>query len=84
MARRAAHGREIADDAGDGLAPDKLGRGFEREMHVLHQGVGFEQGVLVLRAAHHGAVIPCPGDDIAVELHSAHEFADEVVFSDVG
>jgi hypothetical protein len=84
MPWRAAHGREVAHHTGDGLATDELRRRFEREMHVLHQRVGFEQRVLVFRAADDGAVIASSGDDIAVELHAAHEAADELVFSDFG
>ena len=84
VAWRAAHGGEVANDAGDGLPPDELWRGFEREVNVLHQRVGLEQGVLVFRAANDGAVVAGTGDDIAVEFHAAHELADELVFSDVG
>ena len=84
VSRRSAHGGKVADDAGDGLATDEFRRGLEREVHVLHQRVGFEQGVLVFRAADDGAVVTGSGDDIAVQFHAAHELADELVFSDVG
>ena len=84
MPRRAAHGREVTHDPRDGLPPDELRRCFEREMHILHQRVRFEQRVLILRAAHHRAVIPRACDDIAIELYPPHEAADELVFSDFG
>ena len=76
--RRPGHRRDVAQAAGERLAPDFFRRRFPGEMNSLNHRVGLEQNQFFRHAQiQHGAVVARAGHDGFVRRQRFHQARDE-------
>ena len=79
--RRAGHRGDVAQAAGQRLAPDFFRRRFGGEMNALHHRVGLEQQQPVAHAhIQHGAIITRADHDGVIRRQRARQAGDEFKF----
>ena len=83
--RRAGHGGDVAQAAGERLAPDFFRRRVFGEMNAFDHRIGFEQQPFVRHAQiQHGAIIARAGHDIWVRRQRFGQARDEFKFVHFG